>query len=139
MSNPCRNLQLTFVWVFDLLQKFRINFLDVSKGSSFHRCVYILVAKESAIMEAGKLARQQFNMDNVEYMPHASLLYADITPEQRTASQQQAVQRLYGEGSNYSTLLSDNGFTAETIALWYTPAEDKTLASWKQVAEFPLT
>eukprot|EP00878_Enallax_costatus_P008373 GHUV01008752.1.p1 GENE.GHUV01008752.1~~GHUV01008752.1.p1 ORF type:complete len:214 (+),score=46.03 GHUV01008752.1:126-767(+) len=119
------------------LKKFRINFLDVSQGESFHRCVYILVAKEPAIMDAGKLARQHFGLES-DYMPHASLLYADIGPEQRTASQQRAIQRLYGEGSDYSTLLTDNGFTADAVTLWFTPVEDKTLASWKQVAVFPL-
>lgn len=90
-------------------------------------------------MKAGTLARQHFGKDTSDYMPHASLLYADITKEQRTAAQQRAVQRLYGEGSDYSTLLTDNGFQAEAITLWYTPGEDKTLDSWKQLAEFPLT
>lgn len=88
-------------------------------------------------MEAGKLARQHFGKDDPAYMPHVSLLYADLLPEMRTASQQHAVQRLFGEGSDYSTLLTDNGFTAEAISLWYTP-DDKSLASWKQLAEFPL-
>jgi hypothetical protein len=119
------------------MQKFRLNFVDVSHGSTFHRCVYILVAQEAAIMQAGQLARQEFGMEG-DYMPHVSLLYADLEPEAVHQSQQAAVQRLYGEGSNYSTLLTDTGFTADAITVWYTPAEDKSLSSWKQIAEFPL-
>lgn len=119
------------------MQKFRLNFLDVSHGSTFHRCVYILVAQEAAIMQAGQLARQEFGMEG-DYMPHVSLLYADLGPEAVHESHQAAVQRLYGEGSDYSTLLTDMGFTADAITVWYTPAEDKSLSSWKQVAEFPL-
>ncbi|WIA10617.1 hypothetical protein OEZ85_010799 [Tetradesmus obliquus] len=120
-------------------KKFRINFLNVVQGSSFHKCVYILVAKEQAIMAAGAAAQQAFGKAPADYMPHLSLLYADVDDTARTASQQAAVQRLYGEGSDYKTLLTDNGFVAEAISLWYTPVEDRSLASWKQVAECPLS
>jgi hypothetical protein len=50
----------------------------------------------------------------------------------------QEVQRLYGEGSGYGTLLLQQGFTAERVAVWYTPVEDTSLRSWAQVAEFEL-
>jgi ABC-type molybdate transport system substrate-binding protein len=125
--------------LFLLLQKFRVNFLNVVQGPSFHRCVYILVAKEQAIMAAGAAAQQAYGKQAAEYMPHLSLLYADVDDAARAASQQAAVQRLYGEGSDYKTLLTDNGFVAEAISLWYTPVEDRTLASWKQVAEVQLS
>lgn len=72
-------------------------------------------------------------------MPHLSLLYADIDEHTKALAKQAAVQRLYGKGSNYSTLLTDNGFMAESISLWHTPVEDQTLASWQQVAEFTLS
>jgi hypothetical protein len=100
--------------------------------------VYILVAQEAAIMQAGAVARQQFDMAPTDYMPHLSLLYADLTDEVKAESTRQAVQRLYGDGSSYNTLLTDNGFNAEAITLWYTPVEDKSLGSWVQVAEFAL-
>jgi hypothetical protein len=97
------------------------------------------VAKEQAIMAAGAAAQQAFDKPAADYMPHLSLLYADVDDAARAASQQAAVQRLYGEGSDYKTLLTDNGFVAEAISLWYTPVEDRTLASWKQVAEVQLS
>lgn len=146
MSNTCNALTVSLVYPLMpclllqlLLQKFRINFLNVVQGSSFHKCVYILVAKEQAIMAAGAAAQQAFGKAPADYMPHLSLLYADVDDTARTASQQAAVQRLYGEGSDYKTLLTDNGFVAEAISLWYTPVEDRSLASWKQVAECPLS
>jgi len=112
--------------------------LEVTTGSSFHKCVFILVAKEAAIMQAGATAREHFGMPMSDYMPHLSLLYAEIADEAKADSMRQAVQRLYGEASNYSTLLTNQGFTADAITLWYTPVEDKSLASWKQVAEYSL-
>lgn len=120
------------------IKAFRVNFLDVAQGSSFHRCVYLLAAQEPALMAAGVAARQAFGAAGDEYMPHLSLLYADAPPEVRAASQAAATQRLYGEGSGYATLLTDPGFTADALSLWYTPLEDCTCASWAQVAEFPL-
>lgn len=122
------------------LQKLRLNFLDVSHGATYHRCVYILVAKEPPIMQAGQLARQEFGMEGSAdaYMPHVSLLYADLDPTAALQAQAAAVQRLYGEGSDYSTLLTDTGFTAQSLSVWYTPAEDRSLGSWKQVADLPL-
>lgn len=121
-----------------LTQKFRINLLDVSTGPSFHRCVYFLAAKDPAIMAAGQAARDTFGMTGDDYMPHCSLLYADLAPEDKGRAAAAAVQRLFGEGSDYSTLLLEAGFTAESITLWYTPADDLQLASWKQLAEFEL-
>lgn len=90
-------------------------------------------------MQAGATAREQFEMAPAGYMPHLSLLYADLSDEAKAESMRQAVQRLYGDGSSYNTLLTDNGFNAEAISLWYTPVEDKSLGSWVQVAEFALT
>eukprot|EP00775_Hariotina_reticulata_P008216 gene8216-8408_t len=123
----------------DKLNAFRINFLDVTCGCTFHKCVYILVAQEAAIMQAGATAREQFEMAPADYMPHLSLLYADLSDEAKAESMRQALQRLYGDGSSYNTLLMDNGFNAAAISLWYTPVEDKSLASWVQVAEFALS
>jgi len=88
-------------------------------------------------MQAGQLARQEFSLEG-DYMPHLSLLYADLGVEAVHQAQQAAVHRLYGEGSNYSTLLTDNGFTVDAVTLWYTPEEDRSLNSWKQIAEFQL-
>jgi hypothetical protein len=40
------------------------------------------------------------------------------TPPLLTQFVAQAHKRLYGEGSDYSTLLVENGFKVDTISLW---------------------
>lgn len=123
-------------------QPLRLNFLDVATGPSFHRCVYLLVAKEAALMEAGAAARQAYDLAAAqppgEFMPHCSLLYAQLEAQARAAAAAAAVARLYGEGADYGTLLTDAGCTCDALTLWYTPADDTSLASWSQVAEFKL-
>jgi hypothetical protein len=120
------------------LQKFHVNFLDVTYGTSFHKCIYILCANEGELTEAGKQAREAFSMQDTPFMPHMSLLYSDIAEEHRGKCAAEAVQRLYGDGSDYSTLLPDNGCSICAVSLWYTPVEDKSLQSWKKLEEWEL-
>ncbi|KAF8068393.1 Wdr35 [Scenedesmus sp. PABB004] len=121
------------------IKRFRVNFLNVSQGSTFHRCVYLLVAKEEGIMAAGAAARRTLGAPpGDDFMPHLSLLYAEPTPEARSAAVVAAIGRLYGEAASYDGLLVDAGYAAESLSLWFTPAADRSLASWEQVAEFPL-
>lgn len=121
------------------LQPFRINLLDVATGATYHRCVYLLAAKEPQLMHAATSARAAFGMpESEDYMPHLSLLCADMEDGTRTNAATAAVGRLYGERADYSTLLLDPGFTASYLSLWFTPADDLSLASWRRVAEWPL-
>lgn len=61
------------------MQPLRLNFLDVSCGASFHQCVYLLAAKEPALLGAAAAARKAFGADPAApYMPHCSLLYSDV-------------------------------------------------------------
>lgn len=90
-------------------------------------------------MAAAALARQLYGMQTGPYMPHLSLLYADLTDAQKDEVAKHVRGRLFGPGSNYDTLLADPGFTATTVALWSTPTGDRTTTSWKLVAELPLS
>lgn len=63
---------------------------------------------------------------------------ADIDDEARAAAASEAVARLWGDAAGYDTLLPESGFAAGALAVWETPAEDLTLASWRRVAELPL-
>lgn len=108
-------------------------------GCTFHRCVYLTAAKEQPLMAAAVTARVAFGEpQGDDYMPHLSLLYADVDDAARHSAATAALSRLYGENADYGTLLLDPGFTASHISLWYTPAEDRSLASWRRVAEWPL-
>ena len=124
--------------LLSLLQKFHMNFLDVTYGNSFHKCIYILCANEGDLTAAGKQARAAFHMQDTPFMPHMSLLYSDIPEQQREKCAAEAVQRLYGEGSDYGTLLPDNGCGIVGLSLWFTPVEDKSLQSWEKLGEWEL-
>ncbi|KAI8469818.1 MAG: RNA ligase/cyclic nucleotide phosphodiesterase [Monoraphidium minutum] len=122
------------------IQPFRVNLDDVACGPSFHQCVYILASKEPPLLAANADARAAFGKPEppAPYMPHLSLLYSDASDPDRRDAAAAAVARLWGEAAGYDTLLPDAGFTAASLSLWLTPAEDRSLASWRRVAEFPL-
>lgn len=81
-------------------------------------------------MKAGHLARHAFDINTV-YMPHLSLLYSDIDQSVRRS-------RAAGLQMELEDVLNQ-GLQAESIALWRTPVEDKSLQSWELVEEYPLS
>ena len=64
------------------------------------------------------------------YMPHLSLLYADITEEEK--------QRAKEKAEALDESISNLGFTISRISLHKTDTADRTLKSWEKVAEFDL-
>lgn len=84
--------------------------------------------------QAGALARAAYGQDTQSpYMPHLSLLYSDLPQEERAAVAAEAQQRLM-EGDGVAAAGVDIG----SVAVWYTPVEDKSLESWRLVKELPL-
>ncbi|KXZ43694.1 hypothetical protein GPECTOR_83g306 [Gonium pectorale] len=121
------------------VKKYRINFVDVTRGSIFYQCVYLLVAKDEGTMAAAATARKVFDRTTPPYMPHLSLLYSDIDEAERDKVVKYERDRLYGESSGYDTLLVENGYEVGSFAIWYTPTEDKSLKSWCLVDEIELS
>ncbi|KAG2429140.1 hypothetical protein HYH02_014176 [Chlamydomonas schloesseri] len=117
------------------VKKYRINFTEVARGSIYYQCVYLLVDKTEGAMAAGAAAREVFGMTTGPYMPHLSLLYSDMPQEERAKIVQHEKERLF---NNPDTRLVDTGFDVDSLAVWYVPEEDKSLAGWCQLAEFPL-
>lgn len=78
------------------------------------------------------------------YMPHLSLLYADIEEAARKQLAEEEGARLLGVGSSPeeggpgSTGLPATTFMVDAIEVWYTPTEDKSLKSWAKVHEVRL-
>ncbi|KAK2988694.1 hypothetical protein RJ640_012730 [Escallonia rubra] len=66
-------------------------------------------------------------MDVAAYMPHLSLLYADLTDEEKKIAQ----ERANALDENIGSL----SFQITRLALYKTDTEDKTLKSWEMVAE----
>lgn len=61
------------------------------------------------------------------YMPHLSILYADLTDEEKKKAQERAVA--------LDESLSGLSFQISRLALYKTDTEDKTLKSWEKMAE----
>lgn len=123
----------------DVPQKYRINLLNVTWGAHYYQCVYLLAAKDEATMAAAAAARRVYGMDALgPYMPHLSLLYAELPEEAKARAVEGEVARLYGEGAGYETLLVEQGFPVETIQVWHTDTADRDCRTWCLAAEYEL-
>lgn len=65
------------------------------------------------------------------YMPHLSLLYADLTEEEKKRAQEKA--------NVLDESIGSLSFQISRLALYKTDTEDKTLKSWEKVAECNLS
>lgn len=63
-------------------------------------------------------------------MPHMSLLYADLTDEEKKKAQDRA--------NVLDDSLGNLNFTINRLALYKTDTEDKSLKSWEKVTEYDL-
>ncbi len=79
--------------------------------------------KKAAALAWNKLGYSQ----EKPYMPHLSLVYGDLTIEKR----EQLTK-------DFQLKDLEKGFVASALSLWYTPIEDKSLASWMLIERFPL-
>ncbi|EFJ50788.1 hypothetical protein VOLCADRAFT_120612 [Volvox carteri f. nagariensis] len=121
------------------VKKYRINFVEVTQGTFFYQNVFMLVAKDDGTMAAAAAARSVYGMTTPPYMPHLSLLYADMDDAEKAKVVEYETGRLYGESSGYDTLLVETGYEVDSFTLWYSPIEDRTTRSWCLVEEYPLT
>ncbi|KAG1656463.1 hypothetical protein FOA52_005894 [Chlamydomonas sp. UWO 241] len=127
------------------LKPYYINFEKLTRGQMYYQSVYLLCAKDPDTMAVGAAAREAFGITTAPYMPHHSLMYSDMTDEERDAVVAESSKRLYspadggcGGDDSGTHLLAENGFAVNSLCVWYLPEEDKTCASWTQIAEFPL-
>lgn len=65
------------------------------------------------------------------YMPHLSLLYGDLSDEEKRKAQERA--------NAIDDTLGGLTFQITRLALYKTDTEDKTLKSWEKIAECTLT
>jgi hypothetical protein len=64
-------------------------------------------------------------------MPHVSLLYGDLSDEEKQKAQERA--------NILDDSLSGLSFQISKLALYKTDTEDKSLKSWEKIAECTLT
>eukprot|EP00890_Picochlorum_soloecismus_P001436 jgi/Picsp_1/2293/NSC_05757-R1_protein len=105
----------------------------IDKGSHFHQCVFVLVEKSDILKKYFDETCVVFGLDESSgkhYMPHLSLLYSEISQEERAALVEDSSRKMKIEDPENPL----PGFESDTIELWYTPIQDKTLKSWKRIA-----
>ncbi|PNY12828.1 cyclic phosphodiesterase-like protein [Trifolium pratense] len=104
----------------------------VAAGTFFYQCVYLLVHPTPQIVETNGHCCSHFGYKNsTPYMPHLSLLYGDLTDEEKQKAQERA--------NVLDDSLSGLSFQISKLALYKTDTEDKTLKSWEKIAECTLT
>jgi hypothetical protein len=106
---------------------FPITLTELDTTPEFYRALFIRVALSSTLAHLYEQGKQIFQFNpKTEYRPHLSLLYSDLSREQKDhiiASIQSQLHHL------------PHTFTANTLHLYNT---DGAIETWHQIAEFPL-
>ncbi|KAH7286441.1 hypothetical protein KP509_32G007300 [Ceratopteris richardii] len=108
-----------------------------SSGNTFYQCVYMLVDPSDKVVHANKVVQSIFEAEQLvdgpksDYMPHLSLLYANLTEEHKKTAKVLVEEK-------YGSQLCNTEFHVSSLCLYSTDTSDKELVSWKKVAEFPL-
>ncbi|PON54648.1 2',3'-cyclic-nucleotide 3'-phosphodiesterase [Parasponia andersonii] len=100
----------------------------VATGTFFYQCVYLLIHPTAEVAEACSHCTGHFGYkSSTPYMPHLSLLYGDLTEDEKKKAQEKA--------NILDDSISSLSFTVTRLALYKTDTEDKTLKSWEKIAE----
>ncbi|KAF5810807.1 putative cyclic phosphodiesterase, 2',3'-cyclic-nucleotide 3'-phosphodiesterase [Helianthus annuus] len=103
----------------------------VATGTFFYQCVFLLLHPTTEVMETGAHCWAHFGYKSpTPYMPHLSILYADLTEEEKKRAQEKA--------NALDESIESLSFPITRLALYKTDTEDKTLKSWEKVAEVTL-
>ncbi|KAK6124162.1 hypothetical protein DH2020_042071 [Rehmannia glutinosa] len=103
----------------------------VATGTFYYQCVFLLLHPTPQVVEASAHCCGHFGYKNsTPYMPHLSLLYADLTDEEKKKAQEKA----YVLDDSIGSL----NFQISRLALYKTDTEDKSCKSWEKVAEYEL-
>ncbi|KZV55133.1 cyclic phosphodiesterase-like [Dorcoceras hygrometricum] len=103
----------------------------VATGTFFYQCVFLLLHPTPKVVEASAHCCGCFGYENsTPYMPHLSLLYGDITEEEKKTARDKA----YILDENIGSL----SFKITHLALYKTDTEDRSCESWEKVAECEL-
>jgi len=103
----------------------------VASGTFFYQCVFLLLHPTSQVIDTSSHCTKHFGyQSSTPYMPHLSLLYENKSEEEK----KRAVEKANALDESIGSL----SFQISSLALYETDTEDKTLKSWKKVAECSL-
>ncbi|CAN4091885.1 unnamed protein product [Withania somnifera] len=104
----------------------------VDVGTSFYQCVYLLLHPTTEVVEASARCCGSFGYNSSSpYMPHLSLLYAELTDEEKKKAQEKAY--------TLDESIGNLSFQITRLALYRTDTEDKSLKSWEKIEEYNLS
>ncbi|PHU19010.1 Cyclic phosphodiesterase [Capsicum chinense] len=104
----------------------------VDVGTFFYQCVYLLLHPTTEVVESSARCCSSFGCNSSSpYMPHMSLLYADLTDEEKKKAQEKAC--ILDES------IGNMSFQITRLALYKADTEDKSLKSWEKIEEYNLS
>ncbi|KAL2343237.1 hypothetical protein Fmac_004522 [Flemingia macrophylla] len=110
---------------------FRVTVDRVAAGTFFYQCVFLLLRPDPLLLETSAHCCTHFGYSNsTPYMPHLSLLYGDLSDEEKRKAQERA--------NAIDDTLPGLTFQIDRLALYKTDTQDKTLQSWEKIAECSL-
>jgi 2'-5' RNA ligase len=107
------------------LKPFGVGFEGIGCLDEYYRCIFIKVRQTKEVVDANRKAREIFGReDDAPFMPHLSLVYADM----KAAKKRKIISSLENEVRNV-------GFEADSLHLYSTPGEP---SEWYEEKEFSL-
>lgn len=108
------------------VQPYTARVTGVSRGSFFYQCVYLLLEPTPEVVAASDHCCGHFGYKRkTPYMPHVSLLYGDLTDEEKEEARKK-VEELDKD-------ICGLEFEISELALYRTDTTDKSLESWELV------
>ncbi|KAH9627289.1 hypothetical protein KSS87_013534 [Heliosperma pusillum] len=115
----------------DLKKAYVVHSKGVSTGTFYYQCVYLLLDSNPQVVAPSDHCCRHFGYERPSpYMPHMSLLYADLTEDEKKKAQERA--------NAVDDSLGNLSFSIKRFALYQTDTEDKSLKSWEKIAEYEL-
>ncbi|KAB5534239.1 hypothetical protein DKX38_017325 [Salix brachista] len=115
----------------DGMQAYNATVDRVATGTFFYQCVYLLLHPMPEVVEPSAHCTGHFGYkSSTPYMPHLSLLYGDLTDDEKKKAQEKA--------DTLDESINGLSFPITRLALWKTDTQDLTLKSWEKIAECSL-
>ncbi|KAG6407247.1 hypothetical protein SASPL_130233 [Salvia splendens] len=103
----------------------------IATGTFFYQCVFLLLHPTPEVVEASDHSCAHFGFKrSTPYMPHLSLLYGDLTEEEKKTALEKACA--------LDESIGGLSFQISRLVLYKTETEDKSCKSWEKVEEFEL-
>lgn len=104
---------------------------QVSIGTTFYQCVFLLIHPTTEVVQISSHCCSHFGYNNsTPYMPHLSLLYANISDEMKKRAKEIA--------DKLNEAVNGLKVPVTRLALYKTDTGDETLKSWEKIAEHDL-